>query len=166
MYQKIIRLSRFQSPSRMDWIIYFGLFIIVQIPAIINFYYNDGVNNSYTLFAQALLNGQVELPPMEDYGDMAYYNGKYYLPYPPLPSILLIPFVLLLGPSLVNTVAIATLMACVSLYTLYRIFQKLNVKQEHYFWLFSLVPVTGWLFLIVTITILLLILLPACSSFY
>lgn len=136
MYQKIIRLSQFQSPSRTDWLIYFVLFAIVQIPAIINFYYNDGVNNSYTLFAQSLLSGQVELPPMQDYGDMAYYNGKYYLPYPPLPAFILIPFVIILGPAMVNTVAIATLMACISLYTLYRIFQKLGIQQEHYFWLF------------------------------
>jgi len=136
MIQKVIRLAQFQSPTKLDWIIYFAAFTLVQIPAIINFYYNDGDNNAYTLFAQSILNGQLELPVMDNYGDMAYYNGKYYLPYPPLPALILVPFVAFLGPDMVNTVAIATLMACISFYVLYKIFLKLNIKQEYFFWLF------------------------------
>ena len=131
------KLSRFQSPSRRDWIIYTVAFIILQIPAIINFYYNDGTNNAYTLFAQSLLNGDLKLPPMSHYGDMAYFNGHYYLPYPPLPALILVPFVALLGAQQVNTVAIATLMACISLYTLYKIFLKLGVKTELFIWLLT-----------------------------
>lgn len=129
------KLSRFQSPSLRDWITYTVAFIILQIPAIINFYYNNGTNNAYTLFAQSLLNGDLTLPPMSHYGDMAYFNGHYYLPYPPLPALILVPFVALLGAGQVNTVAIATLMACISLYTLYRIFLKLGVRTELFIWL-------------------------------
>ena len=131
----IRKLSRFESPSRLDWTIYIAVFIILQIPAIINFYYNDGTNNAYTLFAQSLLNGNLTLPKMDNYGDMAYFNGHYYLPYPPLPSLILVPFVALFGAQQVNTVAIATLLACVSLYTLYRIFLKLPLKTSYYSWL-------------------------------
>lgn len=135
MYQKLLQLSRFQSPSRQDWIIYFLAFIVVQVPAILNFYQNDGSHNAYTLFAQSLLNGSMELPPMESYGDMIAYEGKHYLPYPPLPSVILLPFVALLGAGNVNTVAIATLMACGSLYLFYRIFTKLQVQQQYIPWL-------------------------------
>lgn len=131
----IRKLSRFESPSRLDWTIYISVFIILQIPAIINFYYNDGANNAYTLFAQSLLNGNLTLPKMDYYGDMAYFNGLYYLPYPPLPSLILVPFVALFGPQQVNTVAIATLLACVSLYTLYKIFLKLSLKAGYFSWL-------------------------------
>jgi 4-amino-4-deoxy-L-arabinose transferase-like glycosyltransferase len=131
----IRKLSRFESPSRLDWTVYIAVFIILQIPAIINFYYNDGTNNAYTLFAQSLLNGDLTLPKMDNYGDMAYFNGHYYLPYPPLPSLILAPFVALLGSQQVNTVAIATLLACVSLYTLYKIFLKLPLKTSYYSWL-------------------------------
>jgi 4-amino-4-deoxy-L-arabinose transferase-like glycosyltransferase len=135
MVQRIVRLWQFQSPTRIDWFVYFIAFVIIQIPAIYNFYSNDGAHNAYTLFAQSLLNGSIELPQMSSYGDMIQYNGEHYLPYPPLPSILLMPFVAILGASQVNTVAIATLMACASLYLLYRIFFKLQVKQEYYPWL-------------------------------
>ncbi|HEU0109746.1 MAG TPA: hypothetical protein VFQ73_02670 [Flavisolibacter sp.] len=136
MFLYLRRLSRFESPSRSDWLLYFTAFIVLQVPAIINFYYNNGTENAYTQFAQSILNGQLELPPMNDYGDMAFVNGKYYLPYPPLPAFILVPFVAVLGAEQVNTVAIATIMACISLYTLYKILIKLQVKQEYFGWLF------------------------------
>jgi len=135
MYQKIVRLSQFQSPTRFDWMIYFVGFILLQVPAILNFYENDGSHNAYTMFAQSLLNGRLELPHMESYGDMIKFEGQHYLPYPPLPSLILAPFVALLGAGQVNTVAIATLMACASLYLLYKIFTKLQVKQDYFPWL-------------------------------
>lgn len=136
MLSYIKKLSRFEAPSRIDWAIYFAAFIIIQIPAIINFYYNDGANNAYTLFAESLLHGNLKLPAMSNYGDMAYFNGNYYLPYPPLPAILLTPFVAIFGASHVNTVAIAIIFSCISLFTLYKIFLKLAIPQEYYPWLF------------------------------
>ena len=106
MLQRISRLSRFESPSFSDWVIYVIAFIIIQIPAIINFYYNDGSNNSYTLFAESLLHGNLTLPPMASYGDMIFYNNNYYLPYPPLPSLILLPFVAIFGANQLNTRAL------------------------------------------------------------
>jgi len=136
MLYHIRRLWRFESPSAKDWTIYFTLFILAQIPAIINFYYNDGESNAYTAFAQSLLNGQLNLPQMSNYGDMAFYNDAYYLPYPPLPAVILMPFVAIFGAGAVNTVAIATLFACFSLHTLFKIFQKLGIDAQYYAWLF------------------------------
>lgn len=137
MLQRLRKLTYFDSPTKLDWGIYFIAFIILQIPAIINFYYNDGANNAYTQFAHSLLNGNLTLPVMSDYGDMAHYNGNYYLPYPPLPSLILLPFVALLGVANVNTVAIAAVMACGSLYLLFRIFQRLGIEQKYFIWLFA-----------------------------
>jgi hypothetical protein len=137
MLQRLRKLTYFDSPTKLDWGIYFIAFIILQIPAIINFYYNDGANNAYTQFAHSLLNGNLTLPVMSDYGDMAHYNGNYYLPYPPLPSLILLPFVALLGVANVNTVAIAAVMACGSLYLLFCIFQRLGIEQKYFIWLFA-----------------------------
>ena len=135
MLQRIRKLYRFESPSLNDWIIYFTCFIILQIPAIINFYYNNGTNNPYTLFSQSLLNGNLTLPEMQSYGDMIYYQGQYYLPYPPLPSLILLPFVALFGAAQVNTVAIATVMACISLYLIFKIFSRLQIAQDYINWM-------------------------------
>jgi hypothetical protein len=151
MLLRLRKLYRFESPNFNDWIIYFGAFILLQIPAIINFYYNDGSNNPYTLFAEALLHGQLSLPHMNSYGDMIFYHNTYYLPYPPLPSLILLPFVALLGASHVNTVAIATVMACISLYQIHKILLKLNVQQEYHNWMVAaLIFGTGYWYALFT----------------
>jgi len=139
MYQYIKRLSRFDSPSVNEWVIYFIGFIIIQLPAIFNFYHNDGAQNAYTLFAQSLLHGNLTLPSMNSYADMISFNNSYYLPYPPLPSVILLPFVAIMGASNVNTVAIATLMACISLYLIFKILLKLQIKQTYFPWVIAAV---------------------------
>ena len=134
MLQRIERLARFESPSKNDWIVYFIAFIILQAPAILNFY-DNAVANPYILFAQSLLNGELILPSTTLHGDLIYFQGDYYLPYPPLPSIILLPFVGLFGASNVNTVAIATIMACITLYTIYKILYRLGIEQAYLNWL-------------------------------
>ncbi len=91
MKQYLIRLTSFHTPTRLDWLVYFGLFFILHIPGIINFYHNSGTNNGYLLFAQSLLQGSLHLPAMSSYGDMISFQDQHYLPYPPLPSLLLLP---------------------------------------------------------------------------
>jgi 4-amino-4-deoxy-L-arabinose transferase-like glycosyltransferase len=134
---RIKKLFLFESPTYIDWAIYFTAFIILQVPAIINFYYNDGNHNAYIQFAQSLLNGDLNLPNSAEHGDLSYFNGKLYLPYPPLPGIILVPFVALLGAAHVNTVAIATAMSCICLYLVYNILSKLKVDREYFPWLLA-----------------------------
>lgn len=136
---RIKRLLLFESPTYIDWVIYFTAFILLQVPAIINFYYNDGNHNVYIQFAQSLINGNLSLPATADHGDLSYFNGKLYLPYPPLPGIILVPFVGLFGAAHVNTVAIATLMSCVCLYIIYNILLKLKVDKEYFPWIIAAV---------------------------
>jgi 4-amino-4-deoxy-L-arabinose transferase-like glycosyltransferase len=135
MLGRIEKLARFDSPSVQDWIVYFGAFIIIQAPAIINFYDNSVHNNPYILFAEALLNGEMVLSPSIKMMDVIYFENNYYLPYPPLPSIILLPFVALFGAGNVNTVAIATVMACISLYLMYNIFVRLAISKDYLNWL-------------------------------
>lgn len=148
---RIKKLFLFESPTSVDWAIYFTAFIILQIPAIINFYYNDGSHNPYIYFAQSLLHGNINVPTPENVGDLAVFNGKYYLPYPPLPGIILIPFVAIFGVAHVNTVAVATIMACICLYLLYKIFSKLKITQQYIPWLIAaMVFGTGFWFALIT----------------
>lgn len=134
---RIRKLFLFESPTYVDWVIYFTAFIILQVPAIINFYYNDGNHNAYIQFAQSLLHGNLNLPMTADNGDLSFFNGKLYLPYPPLPALILIPFVIVFGAAHVNTVAIATAMSCLCLYLIYKILSKLKVDREYFPWLIS-----------------------------
>ena len=133
---RIKKLFLFESPSYLDWGIYFTAFILLQVPAIVNFYYNDGNHNFYLQFADSLMHGHTSLQSStQDIRDLAVYNGKIYLPYPPLPAIILIPFVALFGVTHVNTVAVATIMACICLHLMYKIFTKLKVESQYIPWL-------------------------------
>ena len=52
----------------------------------------------YNYLADALLHGQIDLrvlPPTT--ADLSLFHGRYYLYWPPLPAILLMPFVALFG---------------------------------------------------------------------
>lgn len=151
MLRRIEKLSRFDTPSISDWIIYFSAFVIIQAPAIFNFYDNASLNNPYILFAQSLLKGDLVIWPTVIHGDLIYFENNYYLPYPPFPSIILLPFVSLLGASHVNTVFIAIIMACISLYLMYKIFLRLEIVKDYFNWLMLAVFFgTGYWFAIFT----------------
>ena len=135
MTQYIRRLSRFESPAKIDWLIYFAAFSILHIPGILNFYSNDGANNPYLMFADSLLHGHLNLPSMDSYGDLIVFQNKCYLPYPPFPSLLLLPFVALFGAHHVNTVFIALVITCINLFLVHQILTRLRVEQKYYTWI-------------------------------
>jgi 4-amino-4-deoxy-L-arabinose transferase-like glycosyltransferase len=148
---RIERLSMFESPSVTDWLVYFAAFILIQAPAILNFYSNHGLANPYLLFADSLLKGQLVLPHSVNPSDLIFFNNNYYLPYPPLPSVVLLPFVAIFGVTHVNTVAIATVMACISLYLMYKILVRLGIEQGYLNWIMLAVFFgTGYWFAIFT----------------
>ncbi len=49
--------------------------------------------NSYELQARAWLNGHTYLDHNYPFLELAIYHGKYYVSFPPLPSVILLPFV-------------------------------------------------------------------------
>ena len=47
--------------------------------------------NSYTLQALSWLKGRLDVDNRE-YLELAVYQGRYYVSFPPLPSVILLPF--------------------------------------------------------------------------
>lgn len=137
MIRYVRKLLLFEDPGPLEWILYFSVFAVLHIPGIINFYDNDGVNNAYLRFSESLLQGHLTLPNMPAYDDMILYEGHYYLPYPPLPSVLLAPLVAIFGYSAVNTVAVALVFTCLNFFLFHRILSKLIVEQQYYPWLIA-----------------------------
>lgn len=137
MIQYARRLLLFQNPRPVEWVLYFGVFAVLHIPGIINFYDNDGVNNAYLRFSESLLQGHFTMPEMPAYDDMILYQGQHYLPYPPFPSILLAPFVALFGYQAVNTVVVALILTCLNFFLFHRILTRLNVEQKYFPWLIA-----------------------------
>jgi len=57
--------------------------------------------------------------------DLTFYNGHWFLPQPPLPAILMIPFVAILGIKAFNTVTFSLALAATTAVILYMILQEL-----------------------------------------
>lgn len=137
MIRYVRKLLLFENPGPLEWVLYFGVFAVLHIPGIINFYDNDGVNNAYLRFSESLLHGRLTLPEMPAYDDMILYQGQHYLPYPPLPSVLLAPLVAVLGYKAVNTVIVALVFTCLNFFLFHRILRRLNVEQQYFPWLIA-----------------------------
>lgn len=54
--------------------------------------------------ADAFLHGQLFLTNPADTHDLTFYNGRWYVPNPPLPALVLMPFVALFGAAQINMV--------------------------------------------------------------
>jgi hypothetical protein len=81
-------------------IIYTVLTIISRPPATVWHYRLDQTPNAYFVFlADAFLHGQLGLLAQPAYPlDVSFYNGHYYLYWPPFPGLLFLPLVALFGP--------------------------------------------------------------------
>ena len=68
--------------------------------------------NSYSLQAARWLGGHLDLGQNYAHLEIAYFGGKYYISFPPFPSVALLPFVLFFGtntPDMLLSVLIAAM---------------------------------------------------------
>lgn len=106
---------KIQREKNWDWALL--LFIIIMIWALLAVFTGMGplsVNpyNSYSLQASAWLNGRLDLGQNYQHLELAIFEGKYFVSFPPLPSIILLPMVALFGvatpDNLICAVALCT----------------------------------------------------------
>lgn len=146
----------FKKLTPLHWVIILTVFFIIHLPAILNCDVND---NLYVSLARSFESGELSIPennlPMvpatqtRNTGDMIYYHGKYYLPYPPAPAALLVPFVWALGK--INCVLIAVLLSCLNILLLSSLFNKLDIKENLIPWLIcGFIFGTGYWFVLLT----------------
>lgn len=76
--------------------------------------------DSYSLQAQAWLEGRTDLGQNYTYLELAIYNGKYYVSFPPFPSVVMLPFVLIFGTNTPNNliIMVITLLTAAAAFTL------------------------------------------------
>lgn len=101
--------------------------------------------NSYILQAQAWLQGRLDLGQNYPHLELAINNSKYYVSFPPFPSYLMLPFVLVGWTGCDGFIAVASSIAG-AIYA-FKILERFNVNQERAI-LFSLLITIGsnWLF--------------------
>jgi hypothetical protein len=90
-------------------------------------------NPLYLLQADSWLHGRLDLAaPAED---VAVFAGRFYVPYPPLPSVVLLPWVALLGVRHVPVRLLAAALAALAGWLAIRLFGRMGRARDHARWL-------------------------------
>ena len=88
--------------EKMDWI-----YVIVPLALLGTFWviaaftgqwpWQSNPYNSYALQTDSWLKGRLDLGQDYPWLELAIYQGKYFVSFPPFPSYVLIPFVMIFG---------------------------------------------------------------------
>jgi len=82
--------------------------------------------NHFILLASAFLHGKIYLlntPSIRH--DLTFYNGHWFVPYPPFPAILILPFVAIWGTQAFNLTTFSLALAALAAVTMYLILNRL-----------------------------------------
>ena len=116
------------------WLVYTGVLIDGHFRVVSNFcnYFKD----LSISFLQGRLD--VDFPPGSEAHDLIYFEGKYYLYWPPVPAVVYIPFTMLFGSktpdSLINsTLGALNVFLLMVLFILVVVFSMLLVMSSERF---------------------------------
>lgn len=101
--------------------------------------------NSFVLQAKSWLSGRLDLPENYSHLEIAVFEGKYYISFPPFPSYLMLPFVLIGWDTCDSYIAAAS--AITAAVYAFKILGHFGIKKERAIF-FSLFLTLGsnWLF--------------------
>lgn len=94
---------------------------------------SDGRSSLYVWQADAWLRGRTDLP--YKLIDVALWKGRAYVPFPPFPSLLVLPFVALLGVAQTHTLVLGLSLTGVSALVLWQLGGRLGLEQARRLWL-------------------------------
>ena len=84
--------------------------------------------DSYTLQAMAWRNGKLGLGQNYSYLELAVFKGDWYVSFPPVPSLFMLPLTFLFGVNTPNNLAMAIYALC-SIAVAYKCFRHVGVKD-------------------------------------
>lgn len=113
-----------------------GLFLLLALFSLVGpLQDSPGEANLYALQADAFLHGRFDLP--QHYHDTAVFEGRYYVPFPPFPALLVTPIVALFGLHNTNMVLVSLLLALATGRVCWRILQRLAIPRSTAAWLMA-----------------------------
>lgn len=102
---------------------------------------------SYALQAEAWLNGRLDLGQDYSWLELAIYEGKYYVSFPPFPSYVMLPLVALFGRSVPDGLTVLPTLL-LGVYYAIKLYRELNgPRTQEAFWVLFLFLGTGYLFI-------------------
>jgi hypothetical protein len=117
---------------KREYCIHFFIFIFVLVMYIISNWPNvesPSVFNHYVLLSDAFLHGRFHLAMDPGFHDVTFYNNNYFISQPPLPALLMLPFVLIYGVQF-NDILFTILIAAINCAIMYDILLNLNKTSE------------------------------------
>jgi hypothetical protein len=122
----MIAWLRLADAARLGfWLVLIGSVVLFELVV------DRGIVNLHTLQARAFLDGQLALDVLER--DVAIVNGRYFVTFPPWPSVLLMPLVALFG--MVDTSIVAAGLTLLNVYTISRICARYELSASTVTWL-------------------------------
>jgi 4-amino-4-deoxy-L-arabinose transferase-like glycosyltransferase len=94
---------------------------------------DSGEKNLYVYQADAFLHGQLDITQYHQ--DVAIYNGRIYVPFPPFPALLLLPFVAILGVASTKVMFVSIALSILSVFLLMQILKKLDIDLKYIPWI-------------------------------
>jgi hypothetical protein len=89
---------------------------------------NHGESNLHVLQAAAWLDGRLDID--HHAVDVAEYGGRYFIPFPPAPAVVLVPFVAVFGSHATNPPLVATLLFVLDVFVMRRLLVQLGVGES------------------------------------
>jgi len=114
MKKFLMEILEFNNLKMNHWIVIFCTYILLHLPFM---FQNTGANLAVHQ-ADAFLRGNLNID--EYFWDASVYAGKNYVSFPPFPALFVMPVVAVVGLH-ANTIIISILLACFSMFLLYRL---------------------------------------------
>lgn len=83
----------------------------------------------FNQLADAFLHGRLYLAAPANTHDLTLYDGKWYVPFPPLPALLMLPWVAWQGVASLNTVLFATIFGALNVMLIFLLLSALARRQ-------------------------------------
>ena len=136
----IAKLERLFSPAELAMALAFLAYVLANNGGFMNF-------NYHVHLAEAFLNGRLDvLAPPSWLTEFAFYQGKYYVYFGPMPAVLLAPFVAILHLDL-NLARVAAGLGAINVALVWRLLERLGCSRQVTVWLtvaFAIGSVQFW----------------------
>lgn len=84
------------------------------------------IDAHFNTLAKALLHGHIAIENPISTHDLTFYDGRWYVPFPPLPALLMLPFIAVLGD--INTVLFSVVIGAVNTTCVFLLLQSIIHK--------------------------------------
>jgi hypothetical protein len=109
------------------------LVLLVAVSMIPVIWRDDGASNLHVLQAAAWLDGRLDIDHYAP--DVAEYGGRNFIPFPPAPAAVLLPFVAAFGTHATNPPLVATFLFVVDVFVMRRLLIQLGVGESVRTWI-------------------------------